>query len=200
MTLVGAHSTPPRLNGWPATASSHLSAPECRLDPHRRRSRCSRCDWCRVRVPGDREANAVDGVQQWATSPTAVHVATCNDPDAGTPQVHEASTMLGRNVPIHVGLVAMPAKERFVHEERDRPLSGSGRGRRPRRQGSPGAGLDRAAGVRYRCRGTKSSIGLPEGSSSRICDPPGPVMMSLRKRTPAARSRVTSAARSSTTR
>src|SRR5215470_10192742 len=49
-------------------------------------------------------------------------------------------------------------------------------------------------------RGWNSSTGLPEGSSRRICDPPGPVTMSLRNWTPAARSRRTSAARSSTIR
>src|ERR1044071_349859 len=47
--------------------------------------------------------------------------------------------------------------------------------------------------------GWNSSIGLPEGSSSRICWPPGPVTMSLRNLSPPARSRPTSAAMSSTT-
>src|SRR6266540_4158418 len=47
--------------------------------------------------------------------------------------------------------------------------------------------------------GWNSSMGLPAGSSSRICDPPGPVTISFRKDSPAARSRSTSAARSSTT-
>jgi hypothetical protein len=46
--------------------------------------------------------------------------------------------------------------------------------------------------------GRNSSIGLPEGSSSRICLPPGPVTMSLRKGTPSARRRLTSASMSST--
>src|SRR5918996_1414165 len=51
----------------------------------------------------------------------------------------------------------------------------------------------------YAPAGWKSSIGLPEGSSSRICFPPGPVTMSLRKCTPSARRRSTSAAMLSTT-
>jgi hypothetical protein len=41
---------------------------------------------------------------------------------------------------------------------------------------------------------------LPEGSISRICDPPGPVTTSFRNWTPAARNRATSAGRSSTMR
>jgi hypothetical protein len=59
-----------------------------------------------------------------------------------------------------------------------------------------------AAALYYRAaaRGWKSSIGLPEGSSRRICEPPGPVTTSLPKRTPAARSRFTSTGRSSTIR
>ena len=51
---------------------------------------------------------------------------------------------------------------------------------------------------RHARRGSSNSTGLPAGSSSRICLPPKPVMTSLRKRTPAARSRSTSVARSST--
>jgi hypothetical protein len=56
-----------------------------------------------------------------------------------------------------------------------------------------------AGPTRQRRAGWKSSIGLPDGSSSRICEPPGPVTMSFRNGTPAARSRSTSLARSSTT-
>ncbi len=46
--------------------------------------------------------------------------------------------------------------------------------------------------------GWNSSTTLPEGSSARICLPPGPVTISLRKLTPSARSRATSASMSST--
>ena len=46
--------------------------------------------------------------------------------------------------------------------------------------------------------GWNSSTGLPEGSSRMICEPPGPVMMSLRNLSPTPRRRSTSAARSST--
>jgi hypothetical protein len=46
--------------------------------------------------------------------------------------------------------------------------------------------------------GSNSSIGLPEGSSTRICLPPTPSTISLRKDAPAARSASTLAARSST--
>jgi len=50
-------------------------------------------------------------------------------------------------------------------------------------------------------RGWNSSTGLPEGSSRMTCEPPGPATTSLvRNDTPAARSRVTSAARSVTSR
>lgn len=48
--------------------------------------------------------------------------------------------------------------------------------------------------------GWKSSTTLPEGSSSRICLPPGPLRMSLRNRAPALRKRATSASTSSTIR
>ncbi len=48
--------------------------------------------------------------------------------------------------------------------------------------------------------GWKSSIGLPAGSSNRICWPPGPLTMSLRNVRPAAPSRWTSAAMSLTIR
>lgn len=48
--------------------------------------------------------------------------------------------------------------------------------------------------------GWNSSTRLPEGSTSKICDPPGPTTMSLRNWRPAARKRATSAGRSSTTR
>ena len=48
--------------------------------------------------------------------------------------------------------------------------------------------------------GWKSSIGFPDGSSIRICWPPGPLTMSLRNVRPAARRRSTSAAMSSTIR
>ena len=44
--------------------------------------------------------------------------------------------------------------------------------------------------------GSKSSTGLPDGSSTRICLPPTPVTMSFRKCAPAARSSSTFAARS----
>ncbi len=44
----------------------------------------------------------------------------------------------------------------------------------------------------------KSSTGLPAGSSIRICRPPLPTTMSLRRRTPVLRRRSSSAARSST--
>jgi len=37
---------------------------------------------------------------------------------------------------------------------------------------------------RYSRLGWNSSTGLPDGSSTRICEPPGPVTMSLRKWTP----------------
>ena len=47
--------------------------------------------------------------------------------------------------------------------------------------------------------GWKISIGLPDGSSRRICRPPGPLTMSLRKLTPAVRRRSTSASMSPTT-
>lgn len=53
-----------------------------------------------------------------------------------------------------------------------------------------------ACSQRPQWAGWKSSMGLPEGSSSRIWGPPTPVTMSLRKRRPAARTRATSAARS----
>src|SRR2546428_6566233 len=46
--------------------------------------------------------------------------------------------------------------------------------------------------------GSKSSMGLPEGPSTRVCLPPTPVTNSLRKRTPALRSLATVAARSGT--
>ena len=52
----------------------------------------------------------------------------------------------------------------------------------------------------YAPAGWKSSIGFPEGSSIRICCPPGPLTMSLRNVRPAARRRSTSAAMSSTIR
>ena len=52
---------------------------------------------------------------------------------------------------------------------------------------------------RVQVAGWKSSIGLPDGSSSKICRPPGPLMTSLRKLTPFPRSRSTSALMSSTT-
>ncbi len=48
--------------------------------------------------------------------------------------------------------------------------------------------------------GSKSSTKFPDGSIIRICEPPGPLTMSLRNRTPAARIRVTSPAKSSTMR
>ena len=48
--------------------------------------------------------------------------------------------------------------------------------------------------------GWNNSTKLPEGSTSRICEPPGPVTMSLRNWTLAARSRATSAGKSSTMR
>jgi uncharacterized hydrophobic protein (TIGR00271 family) len=48
--------------------------------------------------------------------------------------------------------------------------------------------------------GWNSSTTLPEGSSSKIWRPPGPVTMSLRKLTPASRSRVTSVPMSATMR
>ena len=49
--------------------------------------------------------------------------------------------------------------------------------------------------------GWNNSTGLPDGSSRMTCAPPGPETMSLvRKGTPAARSRATSAARSLTSR
>ena len=48
------------------------------------------------------------------------------------------------------------------------------------------------------CPGWNSSTTFPDGSSARICLPPGPLTMSLRKLTPRARSRSTSASMSST--
>src|SRR5580700_10574212 len=48
--------------------------------------------------------------------------------------------------------------------------------------------------------GSKSSMGLPEGSSSRICLPPTPVTMSFRNCAPAFRNLATVAARSVTSR
>jgi len=48
--------------------------------------------------------------------------------------------------------------------------------------------------------GWNSSTRLPDGSTNRICDPPGPVTISLRNCAPASRNRATSAGRSSTMR
>src|SRR5438105_6077012 len=48
--------------------------------------------------------------------------------------------------------------------------------------------------------GSNSSIGLPDGSSITICDPPGPLTMSFRNVSPASRSLSTSVGRSSTIR
>jgi pyruvate/2-oxoglutarate dehydrogenase complex dihydrolipoamide acyltransferase (E2) component len=59
-----------------------------------------------------------------------------------------------------------------------------------------GGGLRTSRGHSF--AGSKSSTGFPEGSSSRICLPPRPVMISLRKRTPELRSDSTSSTRSST--
>ena len=50
-----------------------------------------------------------------------------------------------------------------------------------------------------RAAGSNSSTTLPDGSSSRICLPPGPVTMSFRKVAPASRRRATSSSMSSTT-
>ena len=47
---------------------------------------------------------------------------------------------------------------------------------------------DMACRERAQEAGWNSSMGLPAGSSSTICEPPGPVMTSLRNVSPAARS------------
>jgi hypothetical protein len=70
----------------------------------------------------------------------------------------------------------------------------SGRPPPPARSGGVGRGRG------YAAAGWKSSIGLPAGSSSRICRPPGPLTISLRNVRPAERSRSTSRAMSSTIR
>lgn len=79
-----------------------------------------------------------------------------------------------------------PQPARHQHDLERRPRSGDG-------------GLGRCPVLRDQPQvpaGWNSSIGLPDGSSNTICEPPGPVTMSLRNRTPACHRRSTSAAMS----
>src|SRR5689334_17918583 len=92
----------------------------------------------------------------------------------------------------------------FADDRLDRRIAGPDRGLRAldvefalRHQVADVAG--HAAHIQ-RCAGWNSSTRLPDGSTSRTCEPPGPVTMSLRNFAPAARSRATSAGRSSTMR
>ena len=103
-------------------------------------------------------------------------------------------------------LVRVSQPRRSTHSSRSSAMCAGGPPK-PMQPIRPHSRSDRCAAPARGCQGHrrlrapagwKSSIGLPEGSSSRICWPPGPLTMSLRNVRPAARSRSTSAAMSST--
>ena len=88
-----------------------------------------------------------------------------------------------------------------IIEPRPMTTASKGPSRRERRlAGSVTALMLDGFGVHAQPAGWKSSTTLPDGSSSRICLPPGPWTMSLRKASPARRRRSTSATRSTTMR